>query len=906
MLEAIFTDAILSITLTGLFQWDYGQKLYIKGVNLQEISQVHFSNSKEKEAIVMPAVKQGDYVVCDIPNVLLEKSLDITAWVYDIGENSGETVRTIILKVEPRTKPQDFISQNPDAEDILAGMIADINGMIADNAEFKQDITNKYNQNVVDNTQFKNEVTTEVNDFTTNMTEEFDTVKADFNDILKVCNWNVDNLTVYGRTVQNCLDHSSADKFSHLYGTIEDGYITLTGKGDWVPAFTKLTSAVLKPSTIYTFIVDVKENSLVTTGNALNFADISSSLPSAFKNIKIMPSLPIGVTKFTMETIDDLSLAKLADRLVLRNEVSSGTIKLRYAIVEGDWTNRDIGFVPFGLNGIQVSEIGVRGKNLFDVSKIPTTWNGVSGIKNNGDGTIYLKNTSSSSAVPTKMKLKDLCPWLEVGKKYLLSYENSKYQDNKEFYLSETKKHWYVGIQLQMTSEYLESIVYMYPSLSVDTEATLSNFQIEEAEVATEYEPYMDKTVQLAEPVTLHGIPVSSGGNVTIDGQQYISDTIEIQDGVIGVCRRTKEAVFDGSSDEGWKIDGNSNYYHIQPSDLKEKGKLLCDKAYYNNGLPNSTNQCYTTTVIVIGCDRTVYPTVTEWKAYLAENNYRVIYELATPTFEPLNQLNQAEIKALTVKSMYHELITKEPTKTEATWKVFVQSEDKQETNVSIDLYVNATTGSDDNDGSQSSPFKTIQRAVEALKPSICGICNIYLYNGTYTGFEMANIEYDGSEHLKSAGIVIKAVDGQESVEINTDTLIDIEIPLLRNVSFEKITFLKAKDGSGGIRLWKGYFIFRNCNFHEYLTLNNASVSFESCVFNDDMAFSVTSDQPVQINKVRYYQCSGTLYLLSGKGTLLLNYDASNTINFLGDPLGTESKCYADIIQVTAGENWQP
>lgn len=145
MLEAIFNEAIQTVTLTGLFQWDYGQKLYIKGIELPEAMEVHFSNNKEKEAIVMPAIKEGEHIVVDVPNVLLEKSLDITAWVYEVTAESGETLKTIILKVEPRIKPQDFISTNPDAEDLLAETINKINQNIADNAIFKNQITQQQN-----------------------------------------------------------------------------------------------------------------------------------------------------------------------------------------------------------------------------------------------------------------------------------------------------------------------------------------------------------------------------------------------------------------------------------------------------------------------------------------------------------------------------------------------------------------------------------------------------------------------------------------------------------------------------------------------------------------------------------------------------------------------------------------
>lgn len=55
--------------------------------------------------------------------------------------------------------------------------------------------------------------------------------------------------------------------------------------------------------------------------------------------------------------------------------------------------------------------------------------------------------------------------------------------------------------------------------------------QIEKGSEATSYEPYTDQSVQL--PYTLNAIPVSSGGNVTIDGQQYIADYVDVERGKI-------------------------------------------------------------------------------------------------------------------------------------------------------------------------------------------------------------------------------------------------------------------------------------------------------------------------------------------------------------------------------------
>lgn len=57
----------------------------------------------------------------------------------------------------------------------------------------------------------------------------------------------------------------------------------------------------------------------------------------------------------------------------------------------------------------------------------------------------------------------------------------------------------------------------------------IEDFQIELGSTPTAYEPYHEQTVTL--PYTLNAIPVSSGGNVTIDGQQYIADYVDVERG---------------------------------------------------------------------------------------------------------------------------------------------------------------------------------------------------------------------------------------------------------------------------------------------------------------------------------------------------------------------------------------
>ena len=83
---------------------------------------------------------------------------------------------------------------------------------------------------------------------------------------------------------------------------------------------------------------------------------------------------------------------------------------------------------------------------------------------------------------------------------------------------------------------------------------------------------YTEQTITL--PITLNAIPVASGGNVTIDGQQYIADRVVEKDGVFGVERNIREIHTNtktmNNSEEypGWnKVEGISDvtYYNERP-----------------------------------------------------------------------------------------------------------------------------------------------------------------------------------------------------------------------------------------------------------------------------------------------------------------------------------------------------
>lgn len=157
----------------------------------------------------------------------------------------------------------------------------------------------------------------------------------------------------------------------------------------------------------------------------------------------------------------------------------------------------------------------------------------------------------------------------------------------------------------------------------------IEDFQIELGSTPTAYEPYHEQTVTL--PYTLNAIPVNSGGNVTIDGQQYIADYVDVERGKL--VRMCKEKVFDGTenwrSEQSYMIAEISNFNHVVNNDYMTY--LICNKYKVSTNTGNDDNIIFARKNGdgVIIKDTLHQTTVDDWKKYLNDNPCIVCYLLA-------------------------------------------------------------------------------------------------------------------------------------------------------------------------------------------------------------------------------------------------------------------------------------
>lgn len=166
---------------------------------------------------------------------------------------------------------------------------------------------------------------------------------------------------------------------------------------------------------------------------------------------------------------------------------------------------------PQEIKSVVNPTIKICGKNLFDSKKFPLTLNVA--IDTN-TGAMY--NSLSGKYCATEKYI----PFPYSGKKISFNASMSLCAYDKDYkFISTVNKN-----NGQVPSG------TMYVRFDIKAEDK-DKAQIELSENTTPYEPYHEQTVTL--PYTLNAIPVESGGNVTIDGQQYIADYVDVERGKV-------------------------------------------------------------------------------------------------------------------------------------------------------------------------------------------------------------------------------------------------------------------------------------------------------------------------------------------------------------------------------------
>ena len=225
---------------------------------------------------------------------------------------------------------------------------------------------------------------------------------------------------------------------------------------------------------------------------------------------------------------------------------------------------------------------------------------------------------------------------LRAGVKYVFSCDGGTtnlYIDNKT--AGETAVKGYNKAEVSYTPP--KDGLYYFMMYNEKGVSNFTNFRVNVGSKMP-YEPYHAQTVKLAAPVTLRGVPVKTGGNVTINGQMYVADRIVERDGAVGVERWTKRLELpvaemnNSESLPGWNGNGFtenlSNSVRSMTTHLPQNAISINFKYdilfFHTSGLTQS-----------------------EWKSKHPDVVIGAVVTLEAPTFEPLPETDQQAIREL-------------------------------------------------------------------------------------------------------------------------------------------------------------------------------------------------------------------------------------------------------------------
>lgn len=92
------------ITVYGLWQYDYGQLMELDGIIIHDGMAIHFAQGGKT---IEGTIRNNQVAV---PDYFLQFAEPINAYIFVLDEGAGETVTRVILDVQARDRPPDYVT----------------------------------------------------------------------------------------------------------------------------------------------------------------------------------------------------------------------------------------------------------------------------------------------------------------------------------------------------------------------------------------------------------------------------------------------------------------------------------------------------------------------------------------------------------------------------------------------------------------------------------------------------------------------------------------------------------------------------------------------------------------------------------------------------------------------------
>lgn len=368
----------------------------------------------------------------------------------------------------------------------------------------------------------------------------------------------------------------------------------------------------------------------------------------------------------------------LADNYVMRTE--EGTRLVLNNPKQGRFGDVLTEFNMYGRS----EQFSTTGAQLFN-ENIEIKNRGVT-IKINGSTVTFKGTVSDESSSRVNFQKKII---LKPGK-YTASSSNKKIFADFSVKKANDETIYSSHIEIDGTEKEVRARVLFgeRPSAKGDVINETTNIMVNEGDIALPYEPYtggkpspspeypqeiksvVNPTVKVSSedvlkvqsvtfPYTLNAIPVASSGNVTIDGQQWVCDEVDLERGV--KVQRVKSVDISSLDKSFWvfRNDVDANVSATRYSNEAVIVDFRTRAPAMSNILPAGVGNVVNTFRLVatptylyqFNLDSSKFPTVKSWVEYLEANTVLIIYALATPIETPLTP---AEIAAFSAFTTYY------------------------------------------------------------------------------------------------------------------------------------------------------------------------------------------------------------------------------------------------------------
>ena len=615
-----------------LDQYDYGQVLRIQGLSLPTAVEIHFGLDETGGTTVTRIGTTKDGVTdVTIPDSMLENNdtdmnYSIYVFVYLTDSSSGKTTRRIKIQVKARSKPEAF--DRPEDAELFREAIKAVNESAARSAESekqaegwahgREDLPERAQDNAKYYSDQAREDSAKTDADRKEVRRLVESVSGIDEQVAKV-----ENLTKQAQTsaTNAALSEQAAKESENNAAQARAGAEVAEDNAELAAQKVEQDKAIVEQAKniVKQMGQEVLDNKNLVDETAQDFdlkaqqalADVNNAGQAQTERVQTAGNDAVESVKAAQGTATRaVETAKTEAIKVVRTE---GTTQVGNVSAEGEK---------------QVQAVrGAAQEIMADREQIQENKTGIAKLK---EDIVGLDNRKADAIVETA------------------SGNPCNISDSSGLLIKK------LNIYGESTQEGTPSPVLPVPIISKEiSKITVAGKELEKQETI------------LSKPITLRGIPVESGGNVTIDGKQYVSDIICEHNGIISVERNVEKAllkkdiVFTQTKDNPYRCACFTAI--IGGKKLKNGSSTSLSNCFLWVAWANNVNSSGDKTVFSVNeeCIYISLPrTGAEPSKEEAENRVNELWQsvkdkvefyaqLKTPVYEPLPEADQDAIKNL-------------------------------------------------------------------------------------------------------------------------------------------------------------------------------------------------------------------------------------------------------------------